>query len=246
MKATSLISKRIVITGASSGLGAAIARSTAKKGNTYFLTGRNKENLEQIALDVKSKGGKAFFDIGDVGDEKDAVRLCDKAIKEMGGVDVLIANAGIGRKGTLDSVSIADFDNSFNTNVRGVFLFLHYLIPVMKKAANGQIIVISSLMGNRTTTGAALYCATKHALEGMVGCVRKDLAGTGIKVALVNPGAIATPWWDEEARGGGSKPKNKNEKSLMLTPEDVASAVEGLMNQSETSDIERIVIEPKK
>jgi len=246
MKSSSLITKRIIITGASSGLGAAITRTTARKGYTYFLTGRNKQNLENLVQDVKSKGGKAFFDIGDVGDEKDAKRICDLAVKEMGGVDVLIANAGIGRKGPIESVSISDFDNSFNTNVRGVFLFLHYLIPVMKKAASGQIIVISSLMGNRTTSGGALYCATKHAVEGMVGCVRKDLAGTGVKVGLINPGAIATPWWDEEERGGGTKPKSKHEKDLMLTPEAVASAVEGLMNQSEISDIERIVIEPRK
>jgi len=246
MKSVSLIQKRILITGASSGLGAAIARTTAKKGYSYFLTGRNKQNLENVVKDVETKGAKAFFDIGDVGNESDAKRLCHSAIKEMGGVDVLIANAGIGRKGPIESVSVDDFDSSFNTNVRGVFLFLHYLIPVMKKAASGQIIVISSLMGTRTTSGAALYCATKHALEGMVGCVRKDLAGTGIKVGLINPGAISTPWWDEEGRGGNTKAKSKYEKDLMLSPEAVASAVEGLMNQSEISDIERIVIEPKK
>ncbi len=122
------------------------------------------------------------YGVGDVGTEKDVNRLVDQALKELdGGVDVLVANAGVGRKGTIDQVTADEYRDTFRTNVKGVYLWLNKIVPVMKKQQSGQIIVMSSIMGTRTAPGSALYAASKHALEGMIGCVRKDLSGSGIK-----------------------------------------------------------------
>jgi NADP-dependent 3-hydroxy acid dehydrogenase YdfG len=109
-------------------------------------------------------------------------RLYSSALSSLGGVDVLIANAGVARKGPIDAVSGDDFKTVMQTNVKGVFLWMRAVLPYMRTAQKGQIIVTSSIMSMRTAPGSALYAASKHAVDGMVGCVRKDLAGSGIKV----------------------------------------------------------------
>jgi len=238
----------MVITGASSGIGAAVAIEAATMGMDLFLTGRNATALKAVADQARAKGSsKVSFGIGDVGDEKSVEALVKQAVADLGTIDVFVGCAGIGRRGSVDGVVIDDFDLSFRTNVRGPFLWLHFVLPVMKRAHCGQIVMISSLMGTMTAPNAALYCGCKFALEGMLGCVRKDVAGTGIKVALIAPGATDTAWWDDPLRGGNSNSNSKPsvyDKGRMLSARDVAVAVLAVVKQSHTSDIERVVLQP--
>ena len=225
---------RIVITGASSGIGEAIALDLAKNGHKFFLTGRNKGRLQKVANKVAEKGGIAYYGVGDVGNTDVVESHYTQALSHLGGIDVLIANAGVGYFGYLEDITIEQFDEQFSTNVRGVFLWLRKVVPLMRQQNRGQIIVTSSNLGLEVRPKASIYCATKHAVQAMVRALREELKGTMVKAATINPGAVATPWFE-----------GRNvDRSKMLQVSDVVKAVRLIIEQSETSDIDHILLLP--
>lgn len=227
---------RIIITGASSGIGEAIALEMAKNKHHFYLTARNEKRLKEVAQKVEELGGQAYLGTGDVGNEDDVERVFADSQEKMGGVDVIVANAGVGYFGPLETLTIKQFDDQFNTNVRGVFLWLRKVIPKMKEQNKGQIIVTSSNLGLKTGARATIYAATKHAVQAMVGGLREELRGTMVKAATINPGSVSTPWFDGK----------DVDREKMLTAYDVARAVRFIIYQSETSDIDHIHLLPGK
>lgn len=228
---------RVLVTGASSGLGKAVAVHLAREGHSLFLTGRDPSRLREVSENCK--GAKDVFKgLGDVAAEADVARLYSEAMETLGGIDVAVLNAGVGRHGNVEDVSVEDFDLQFNTNVRGVFLWLKHILPHMKGRKSGQIIVTSSVVGEKAAAGKSIYSATKHAVQGMCEGLRGELRGTGVKAATILPGAIATEWWAGPAGQGNAVPKNA------LTPDDVADAVLTIVNQSPTTDIDRLIVSP--
>jgi NADP-dependent 3-hydroxy acid dehydrogenase YdfG len=148
----------------------------------------------------------------------------------------LFTNAGVGYFGYLEDMTTEQFDIQFNTNVRGVFLFLRKALPGMKNRNTGQIIVTSSNLGLETSGRASIYSATKHAVQAMIECLRAELLDTGVKAATINPGSVSTPWYD-----------GKNvDRSKMLTAEDVARTVKFIVDQSQSSDIDHVLLYPRK
>jgi len=234
------------VTGGSSGIGRAICQALGKRGFKVFATGRNEKNLKKVVEEVNAAGGSAAFGVGEISDEHSVAELYKKAAtffeKEV--PDVLVANAGVGRFGALETVSADDFDLSFSTNVKGVFLWLRAVLPGMKKANAGQIVVMSSVAGLRHSSLAPIYSSTKWALQGMVGSVRENLKGTQVKIGTINPGAVATPWWVEPERGGKPVPATEEKLATMLTAADVAESALHLIDQAKTSNIEMVALDP--
>jgi len=228
--------KTIAITGASSGIGREIALELATSGHSFILIGRNGERLQEVQKEVASLGGMAILGIGDVANEEDVDNLYSKIQQHYGKVDVLVANAGVGHFGNLEDLSIQQFDEQFNTNVRGVFLWLRKVLPEMKQRNSGQIIVTSSNLGLKTSARASIYSATKHAVQAMVWSLRDELKGTYVKAATINPGSVDTPWFDGK----------DVDRSTMLSARDVAKAVRLIIDQSESSNIDHIHIMPGK
>ncbi|MHA1237591.1 MAG: SDR family oxidoreductase [Candidatus Hodarchaeales archaeon] len=227
--------RKIIITGGSSGIGEAIAVEMAKDQHIFYLTGRNEENLGKVAQKVHKLGGVAYYGVGDVGSEEDVDRVFKNAQDELGGVDVLIANAGVGYFGPLEEISTAQFDSQFNTNVRGVFLWMKKVLPIMKKRNSGQIIVTSSNLGLIWAPRASIYSATKYAVQAMVWCVRAELRGISkVKVSTINPGSVDTPWFDGKS----------SDRTKMLSPLDVAKAARLIIDQEESSNIDHILLHP--
>ncbi|MBN1328340.1 MAG: SDR family oxidoreductase [Candidatus Heimdallarchaeota archaeon] len=227
----------IIITGASSGIGEAIAYELAKDRHHFFLTARNKERLQDVAEKVDMMGCKAHYAIGNIAKSEDVNKMfeyIDKAFE--GKIDVLVACAGVGYFGNLEELTEEQFDQQFDTNVKGVFLFLKRTIPIMRKQNNGQIIVISSNLGLETSPRASLYAGTKHAVQAMIWCLRDELKGTKIKAATINPGSVNTPWFNGK----------DVDRSKMLSAEDIAKSARFLIEQSETSNIDHIHIMPGK
>jgi short-subunit dehydrogenase len=227
---------RIIITGGSSGIGEAIAMEMAKDKHFFYLIGRNETNLRKVARKVQELGGVAYYGVGDVGNEEDVDKLFDHAQNELGGtLDVLVANAGVGYFGPLEEMSIAQFDDQFNTNVRGVFLWLKKALILMKKQNSGQIIVTSSNLGLTTSPKTSIYSATKHAVQAMVWCLRHELRGSSrVKVATINPGSVDTPWFDGK----------DVDRTKMLSSSDVAKAARLIIDQEDSSDIDHILLHP--
>ncbi len=225
---------RIVITGGSSGIGEATAFEMAKSGHCFYLTGRNEERLQKIVTELHSLGCEAHYGVGDVADEKIAEQMFSEIKQKLGGVDVLLANAGVGHFGNLEDLSLDQYDSQFNTNVRGVFLWMKMVLPLMKGQNSGQIIVTSSSLGLKTSARCSLYASTKHAVQAMVWCLREELKGTGVKAATINPGSVDTPWFDGK----------DVDRSKMLSLTDIASAVRLIIDQNDTSDIDHILLTP--
>ncbi len=227
---------RIVITGGSSGIGEAIAFNMAKDGHKLYLIGRNQQKLLKVKEQIEKVSGEVHIGIGDVGDENDGERLLNDIINELGGVDVLVANAGIGYFGNLEDLTLTQFDEQFNTNVRGVFIWLKQVLPLMKKKNKGQIIVTSSNLGLKTSSIASFYSATIHDVKAMVWCLRKELKDTQVKAATINPGSVDTPWFDGK----------DVDRTKMLSSIDIADAARLIILQKETSNIDHILLLPGK
>jgi len=174
--------------------------------------------------------------VGDVSCEEDVVRIFKKVKVKLGGVDVVFANAGVGYFGNLEDLTIAQYDEQFNTNVRGVFLWLNKTLPLLKSQIKGQIIVTSSNLGLKTGARCSLYAATKHAVQAMVWSLQDELKGTGVKAATINPGSVDTSWFDGK----------DVDKTKMLAVEDVAKVVRFIIDQDETSNIDHILLMPGK
>ncbi|MHA2357679.1 MAG: SDR family oxidoreductase [Candidatus Heimdallarchaeaceae archaeon] len=227
---------RILITGGSSGMGEAAALEMAKDGHRFYLTGRNEERLKKVCEVLKSLGCEAYYGVGDVGDEKVVEQHFEDMKIKLGGVDVVFANAGVGYFGNLEDLTIQQYDEQFNTNVRGVFLWLNKTIPLLKAQNEGQVIVTSSNLGLKTGARCSLYAATKHAVQAMVWCLRDELKGTNVKVATINPGSVDTPWFNGK----------DVDRSKMLSAEDIAKTVRFIIDQDETSNIDHILLLPGK
>ncbi|MHA1550533.1 MAG: SDR family NAD(P)-dependent oxidoreductase [Candidatus Heimdallarchaeaceae archaeon] len=225
---------RIVITGGSSGIGEATAFEMAKSGHRFYLTGRNEVKLQKIVAELHSLGCEAYYGVGDVSDEKSARLMFDEIKQKLGGVDVLFANAGVGYFGNLEDLTLEQYDAQFNTNVRGVFMWINMVLPLMRAQNSGQIIVTSSNLGLKTASRCSLYAATKHAVQAMVWCLREELKGTGVKAATINPGSVDTPWFDGK----------DVDRSKMLSSADVAASVRLIIDQNKTSDIDHILLTP--
>lgn len=223
-----------MITGASSGIGRAIALTLANHENTIYLTGRSEEKLKQVKAEVEQKGAKCFVMVGDIQSTVDCNKVVQDAIEKMGSINVLVANAGVGVFKNIEDFTDEDYDSQFNTNVKGVFAVLRPVVRHMKVKQEGQIIVTSSNLGFRTGARCALYAATKHAVQAMVGSIREELKGTGVKAATINPGAVDTPWFDGK----------DVDRSRMLDVHEVAKAAITIITQAKSSDIEHILINP--
>lgn len=233
---TNKTSLRILITGGSSGIGEAVALEMAKNRHIFYLVGRNEDRLKIVCDSLASLGCKAYFGVGDVSDENKVNQMLEEMKSKLGGVDVVFANAGVGYFGNLEDLTIEQYDEQFNTNVRGVFIWLNKTLPLLKAQNKGQIIVTSSNLGLKTGARCSLYAASKHAVQAMVWCLREELKGTGVKAATINPGSVDTPWFDGK----------DVDRSKMLAVEDVAKAVRFIIDQDETSNIDHILLMPGK
>ena len=194
--------KRILITGAGSGIGRAAALRFAREGATIGLLSHTDEELRTAAADVEERGGRAEILVADVSDEE-AMAAAVTAFGEAGGIDVAIVNAGInGVWAPIADLRPSEWDRTMAVNLRGSYLTIHFAVPYLKRAGRSAIVVVSSINGTRTFTsaGASAYTATKAAQVALVKQLAVELAGDGIRVNAVCPGTIDTSIEDNTVR----------------------------------------------
>ncbi|KAH8366606.1 hypothetical protein KR084_006462, partial [Drosophila pseudotakahashii] len=184
----SLSNKVAIVTGASSGIGAAIAQVLAREGATLALVGRNVANLEATKKNLKA-GTQAEIVVADV--TKDADAIVKQTLAKFGRIDVLVNNAGILGKGGLIDLDIAEFDSVLNTNLRGVILLTKAVLPHLLKT-KGAVVNVSSCAGIRPFAGALSYGVSKAALDHFTKIVALEMAPQGVRVNSVNPGFVVT------------------------------------------------------
>jgi NAD(P)-dependent dehydrogenase (short-subunit alcohol dehydrogenase family) len=223
-----------LVTGGSRGIGRAIALRLASLGAAVAICGRDANALNDVSAQLAGLGGRVFSQIADVTRTADVDALVAKTESALGPVTILVNNAGIGVFGPAHEKSEEDWNRVLNTNLKSVFLVSKAVAPSMISRKGGDIINISSLAGVNAFKGGGLYCASKWGLQGLSACMAEDLRGYGIRVSTICPGSVAT-----EFSGTSTKDPAK-----VLSPEDVAHAVETIVTQSPKSFISQLQIRP--
>jgi short-subunit dehydrogenase len=199
-----------LVTGATGGLGQAIARALARRGARLVLTGRRADVLEPLAAELR---GQAV--VGDLADRDDLARIAAEA----GAIDVLVANAGVPASGLIGSLSPEAIDRALDVNLRAPLLLARLVADGMAARGGGHIVFVNSTSGKTGTVGQSVYCATKFGLRGYAQGIREDLRRDGIGVSSVFPGFIRDAGMFHDS--GAKLPAYVGTR----TPEDVARAV---------------------
>jgi NADP-dependent 3-hydroxy acid dehydrogenase YdfG len=231
--------KVALITGASSGIGQAVANAFLAEGADLVVVARREDRLEALASSASEFGRRCVVVAGDAREEATAERAVQVASGELGRLDILVNNAGIGIYKNLIETSAADYDAMMDTNMRSTFLFTRHVVPVLLRQGSGMVINVASMAGVMGFPGEAVYCATKFAQVGFTQALDRELRPHGIKVGAVCPGGVKT----EFAIGTG-RTEEGVAASGMLDPDDVADAVLLMATQRAGSRIMEIRMRP--
>lgn len=223
-----------LVTGASRGIGLAIARRLAQLGSRVSLCARDSTRLEAAASGLRNEGFDVLATVADVTHAGEIQKLVDKTHRQLGPIDILINNAGIGRFGPAHQFTEADWDAVLDTNLKSVFLVTRAVAPGMIERKAGHIVNIGSLAGKNAFAGGGIYCASKWGLMGLTACMAEDLRAHNIRVSVICPGSVATDF----------SPHTGRDTSKLLQPEDVAHAVATLVTQAPQSFISEIDLRP--
>jgi len=218
--------KRTLITGASRGIGKSIAESLSREGVNLFLTGRDKASLKELEelLSADVKIGTAAADLAD---ENQLEKMFAEAVSFLGGIDILINNAGLGIKGEIKDMPLESWDKTLDINLRAPYMLSKLAANEMISRRSGYIINIGSGASQNPIAGFAAYCASKYGLLGFSESLGLELREHNIKVSIILPGSTATYF------GGGNPDERIKSKPGILRPSDVADSVIYLLKQSD-------------
>ncbi len=233
-----LAGKTAIVTGGTKGIGRAIAESLVRGGANVSLSARNEDEIASAVAELnEAGGGRAIGFVCDVRDHAQVKSYFTKTVEQLGGVDILINNAGIGLFGSVESMSADDFRAVIETNLCGVFYCCHEAIPLLKRRGGGYIINISSLAGTNAHPRMAAYNASKFGLNGFSEALMQEVRHDNIKVSYIMPGSVNTEF-------GGDSPSDAN--SWQLRPEDIAEVVMDLLAHPDRSLPSRVEIRPSR
>ena len=190
----------VFITGASSGIGAALAREFSREGADVALAARRVDRLEALASEIAKMGRRAVVMPCDVTRDGDLERAADRARAALGKLDVVVANAGFGVTGKLETLSIDDYRRQFETNVFGVLRTVFATLDDLK-ATRGRLVLIGSVSGHVAVPGSSAYSMSKFAVHGLAGALGHELAQYGVAVTLISPGLVESEIGQVDNRG---------------------------------------------
>ena len=228
-----------VITGASSGIGKAIAIALAGEGAALCLVGRNLETLERVAESAGIKAAQLLTYQADLATDKDILNLAARLRYDVQSVDLLIHSAGSISIGPIENTSVEDLDSQYRVNVRAPYYLTQTLLPMLQRR-QGQIVFINSRAGLSANAKESQYSATKHGLKAIADSLREEVNPYGVRVLSVFLGNTATPM-----QAAVHRMKDKLYRpELMVQPEDVASVVVSMLSLPRTAEVTDIRIRP--
>lgn len=220
----SIQNQTILITGASSGIGAACARVFAQAGAKSILVARRQERLEQLAEELGSSSVHLLA--LDVCDRASVESTLAKLPKSWSAIDILINNAGLSRGlNKFQEGDFQDWEEMIDTNIKGLLYLTRYIVPGMINRGKGHIVNLGSTAGHQTYPNGNVYCATKAAVRVISEGLKQDLLGTPVRVSSVDPGLVETEFSQVRFRGDRERAKKVYQGLTPLTPADVADVI---------------------
>lgn len=236
----------VLVTGASSGFGAAIARILAASGCPLALGARRTERVEALAQELRQTHGiPVFADFLDVRDSGSATRFADAAAEALGGLNVVVANAGLARG--LDKVweiPDADMEAMLHTNVEGLVKTVRAALPHLRKSGWGHIFAIGSTAGHVSYEGGGIYCASKHGEKALIQALRLELCGEPIRVTSIDPGMAETEF-SQVRFNDAEKARGVYQGMTPLQPEDIAECVRWALALPDHVNIDELIVKPR-
>jgi 3-oxoacyl-[acyl-carrier protein] reductase len=229
-----LAGKIAIVTGASRGIGFAIAQRLAKIGAKLSICARDPQKLEAAAAELRQTALAVFATPVDVTCAEQVASFVAATGKNLGTVEILVNNAGIGYFGPTHEASEDNWDSVLDTNLKSVFLMSKAVAPGMIERRGGHIINIASLAGKNAFRGGGIYCASKWGLLGLTECMAEDLRQYDIRVSAICPGSVATDF----------SPHTGKDADKLLQADDIAHAVEMIVTQAPQSFISQILMRP--
>jgi NADP-dependent 3-hydroxy acid dehydrogenase YdfG len=232
----SLKNKTVLLTGASKGIGKALALNLAEKSIHIGLVARSEKELLELKAEIEKLGSKCLIFVGNVADENLVKTAVSEMIAAFGSIDFMINNAGYGVFGPTESISAQDWSDIYDVNVKGTFLFSKEVLNGMKEAKTGHIINIASDVAKRVFDGGSLYCSSKFAQDAFSAVLRKEVRKDGIKVSVVYSGLVDTMFHAD--------PQGAENHSDWLKAEDMANTIVYIMDQPKHVVIDELMIHP--
>lgn len=224
-----------LVTGAGRGIGRSIALALAREGASVTGVARTATELDSLVEEIEAAGGRGLAFSADLRETHAAAAAVSATVDHFGGLQVLVNNAGVGSFASVTDTTDEEWENVFATNLTAVFRMTRAALPALSHRG-GHVVMISSLAGSNANAGMAAYAASKAALDHFAACLMLEVRSRGIKVTTVAPGSVATGF------GGGAR----SDASWMLTPEDLADAVVGLLRLRDAAHASRVEMRPAR
>jgi clavulanate-9-aldehyde reducatase len=241
---TDLSNQVVAITGASSGIGEATALACARAGAAVALAARRADRIAALAERINHDGGRAFALATDVGDETQARAFVERAHAELGRLDVLVNNAGVMLLGPIENAPTEEWRRMIHANVFGVLYCTHAALPLMRGQGSGHIVTVSSVAGRVARAGSGVYNLTKFGVGAFSESLRQETAGQGIRVTLVEPGAVTTEL------AGHNRPEvleamaKRFQGVTPLAADEIASAILYAIGQPPNVSVNEVLVRP--
>ncbi len=220
--------ERALVTGGNAGLGFAVAEALLEKGADVVICGRSEDKLREATEKLGTE--KIAFVVCDVSDPE----AVDRMAKEVGNVDILVNNAGVFLDGELTSYSIEEINRVVDVNLKGVLFVTHKFLPAMKDAKKGFIVNVSSTSGLNPREGQSVYVASKYGVTGFTDVLRRDLHGSGVKVAGFYPGGMSTELF--------KKADSEIDSKTFMDPKEVAQKIMSIIETGDGMVVEKTVV----
>lgn len=229
-----LTGKKVVVAGATGGIGCQLVKLLHQSGAEVFVSGRNQSKLDSLVSDLGLKTSHALA--ADVSNESDVQSLGTTVLSVMGTPDILINLAGIGIIKSMETLSLTEFNQSLQTNLVGSFLLVKTFLPGMKENKKGLIVNVPGVLGKVPMAGAAAYSASKYGIVGMMQSVREELKRTEIRITNLFLGGVDSPFWDTIDL--------KVQKEKMIREEEAARSIWFLCQQPASGVVSEMVLQP--
>lgn len=233
--------KIVLITGASSGIGEAVAQELSRTGHAVIVGARRTDRLQNLASRIEASGGVARAHRLDVTSRDDFARVVSATLEEFGRIDVIVNNAGVMPLSPLNALKVSEWDQMVDVNIRGVLNGIAAVLPIMETRGSGHIINVASIGAHRVSPTAAVYCATKYAVWAISDGLRQET--DRLRVTVISPGvvtsALAETISDEAARAA-----MREYRRNAIDPDAIGRAIRYAIEQPPEVDVSEIIVRP--